>query len=183
MIILFTGDGKGKTTSALGQMIRVLGRGKSALMIQFIKGPWISGEDKFAEMFGDKCSGFGPEFEIRKRGLGFVGILGDKLPREEHAAAARKALAEFVGEKESAPPDGGWHLIVLDEINVAVSLGLLTIEEVLDAIGDYPEDKLLMLTGRGAPQELIDLADLVTETKDVKHPYWDGKDAKATVEF
>ena len=175
MIILITGDGKGKTTSALGQMMRVLGRGKSALMIQFIKGPWISGEDKF----GGEYQISNDKFQIRKRGLGFVGILGDKLPREEHARAAKSALEEFGRERES----GNWHLIVLDEINVALSLELLTTQEVLSAIKDYPEDGLLMLTGRGAPQELIDLADLVTETKDVKHPYHDGQDAKPMVEF
>jgi len=175
MILLITGDGKGKTTSALGQMMRVLGRGKSALMIQFIKGPWISGEDEFPEKFlipNDK-------FQIRKRGLGFVGILGDQLPKEEHARAAKDALAEFIKEKGA----GGWHLIVLDEVNVAVSLGLLTVQEVLSAVKNYPEDKLVMLTGRGAPQELIDLADLVTEAKDIKHPYNEGSKAKPTVEF
>ncbi|HEY4526149.1 MAG TPA: cob(I)yrinic acid a,c-diamide adenosyltransferase [Candidatus Paceibacterota bacterium] len=179
MILLITGDGKGKTTSALGQMMRVLGRGKSALMIQFIKGPWRSGEDEF----GEKYQISKDKFQIRKMGLGFVGILGDTLPKEKHMEAAKNALAEFVRERKTAPPGGGWHLIVLDEINVAISLGLLTVGEVLDAIKDYPENSLLMLTGRGAPQELIDMADLVTETKDVKHPYWDGKDAKATVEF
>ncbi len=80
MILLFTGNGKGKTTAALGQMVRVLGRGKEALMIQFIKGPWRSGEDEFAGKMGI------PEekFKIVKMGLGFVGILGDKLPKEKH---------------------------------------------------------------------------------------------------
>ena len=179
MILLFTGDGNGKTTASLGQMMRVLGRGKKALMIQFIKGPWRSGEDEFAEKMGipeDK-------FQIKKMGLGFVGILGDKLPKEEHAAAARKALEYFTEEAAKNPPDGGWHLIVLDEINVAVSLGLLSAEEVLRAIRDYPENRILMLTGRGAPQELLDAADLVTETRDVKHPYMQGERAKFTVEF
>jgi len=179
MILLFTGDGKGKTTASLGQMMRVLGRGKKALMIQFIKGPWRSGEDEFAEKFGIPAD----KFQIRKMGLGFVGILGDKLPKEEHAAAARKALQYFKEETAKSSPDGGWHLIVLDEINVAISLGLLSAEEVLRAIRDYPENRILMLTGRGAPPELLDAADLVTETRDVKHPYMQGERAKFTVEF
>ena len=119
MILLFTGNGKGKTTASLGQMVRVLGRGKSALMVQFIKGPWISGEDEFAAASNLPAD----RFAIRKMGLGFVGILGDKLPIEEHKAAARKALDVFVTEKNS----GKWHLIVLDEINVALSLGLLAL--------------------------------------------------------
>ena len=118
MIIVFTGNGKGKTTASLGQMVRVLGRGKAALMIQFIKGPWISGEDGFAAQFNIPKE----KFEIRKMGLGFVGIPGDRLPIEKHREAARRALAMFIEEKKS----GRWHLIALDEVNVAVSLGLLT---------------------------------------------------------
>lgn len=94
MVIVFTGDGKGKTTAALGQMVRVAGRGKPALMIQFIKGPWISGEDEFVKQLGIRKE----RFEIRKMGLGFVGILGDKLPIENHREAARRALAEFIKE-------------------------------------------------------------------------------------
>jgi len=175
MIIVFTGDGKGKTTASLGQMVRITGRGKKALMIQFIKGPWSSGEDDFAGKFqipNDK-------FQIRKMGLGFVGILGDKLPREEHEKAAHEALALFKSEMET----GKWGLMVLDEVNVAVSLGLIPAQDVLDAIKDYPEEKLLILSGRGAPQEFIDRADLVTEMKDIKHPYHDGKLAKLGIEF
>lgn len=173
MILLFTGNGKGKTTAALGQMVRATGRKKSALMIQFIKGPWESGEDKFGDTYGlpeDK-------FKIVKMGLGFVGILGDQLPREKHVEAAERALEFFRQEK------GKWHLIVLDEINNAIDLGLLSKEAVIDAIRDYPEERILMLTGRGAPQELIDAADLATEMREIKHPFNDGKWAKYTIEF
>jgi cob(I)alamin adenosyltransferase len=175
MIILFTGDGKGKTTAALGQMVRVLGRKKSALMIQFIKGPWISGEDVFAEAYHapDK------RLEIRKAGLGFVGILGDQLPIEKHKEAAHKALEMFVKEKNS----GKWHLIVLDEVNVAVSLGLIPVEDVVNAIKMYPDGRILILTGRGAPQELIDIADLATEMREIKHPFTKGEPARFTLEF
>lgn len=175
MIIVFTGNGKGKTTASLGQMVRVLGRGKSALMIQFIKGPWRSGEDEFAKRFVMSDS----RLAIRKMGLGFVGIMGDKLPIEDHRASARKALDAFIAERELKK----WHLIVLDEINVAVSLGLLTVQEVLDAVRDFPEDRLLVLSGRNAPQELIDCADLATEMRELKHPFQNGKQGKATIEF
>ncbi len=175
MIIVLTGDGKGKTTASLGQMVRVAGRGRPALMIQFIKGPWRSGEDEFAEKFGLPCE----KFQIRKMGLGFVGILGDKLPREEHQKAAKEALRIFREESAS----GKWHLIILDEVNVAVSLGLLSAQFVLDAIKNYPEDKLLILSGRGAPQKFIDRADLATEMRELKHPFREGRKAKLTVEF
>ncbi len=175
MIIVFTGDGKGKTTASLGQMVRVAGRGAAALMIQFIKGPWISGEDLFAERYG-----IAPErFAIRKTGLGFVGILGDSLPMETHREAARNALAAFAAEAKA----GAWHLIVLDEINVAVSLGLLTADDVLAAIADYPKDRILILSGRGAPQEFIDAADLATEMREIKHPFNAGAAAQPTIEF
>jgi cob(I)alamin adenosyltransferase len=195
MVIVFTGNGKGKTTASLGQMVRAVGRGKNALMIQFIKGPWESGEDKFATQFSifppeadpakrDNFSARGGpreagQFTIRKRGLGFVGILGDKLPREDHAKAAHEALEEFRREKES----GKWFLIALDEVNVAVGLGLITAEEVLQAVKDYPDDKLLIMSGRGAPQEFIDCADLATEMREIKHPYNQGKEAKLAIEF
>src|SRR3989344_5537687 len=107
MVIVFTGDGKGKTTASLGQMVRASGRGKKALMLQFIKGPWESGEHLFADEFSIPHSTFG----VRRKGKGFVGILGDKLPREEHEKAAREALEEFGREKAS----GAWDLIILDE--------------------------------------------------------------------
>jgi cob(I)alamin adenosyltransferase len=228
MVIVFTGNGKGKTTAALGQMMRALGRGKSALMIQFIKGQWRSGEDEFAEQFSAKdarlppaCSprlreseagrqgrdgqGSPPEtcskgasasggdaprahashgkiqgrFKIVKMGLGFAGILGDKLPLEKHQKAAEKALEYFKSEAVS----GKWHLIVLDEVNVAVSLGLLSVQNVSAAIKDFPQDKILILTGRDAPKEFIDAADLVTEMKEIKHPFAEGKKAKPAIEF
>ena len=175
MIIVFTGNGKGKTTASLGQMVRVTGRGKKALMIQFIKGPWASGEDEFEKRFTFQDS----RFKIVKMGLGFVGILGDRLPREKHGEAAEQALAMFKSEMEK----GTWHVIVLDEINVAVSLGLLAVKKVLDAIRHYPDDKLLILSGRGAPQEFIDRADLATEMREIKHPFNDKKLAKIGVEF
>ncbi len=192
MLIVFTGNGKGKTTAALGQTMRVMGRGKKALVIQFIKGPWKSGEDTFVEKIqstkkkmkslpeGDKALEDFPElydFEIRKKGLGFVGILGDSLPLEDHQVAAKKALDMFRAELPN------FDFIVLDELNVALSLNLLKIEDVLEALNDVPDYQLVLMTGRGAPQELIDKADLVTEMREIKHPFNDGRLAKIAVEF
>ena len=172
MLIIFTGDGKGKTTASLGQAVRAVGRGKNVLMIQFIKGPWRSGEDV------SRITGHGSgKFELKKMGLGFVGILGDQLPREEHEKAAQKALEYF---KEELPKRD---MVILDEVNVAVSLNLIKVGEVLEAIKELPLEKLVLFTGRGAPQEFLDIADLVTEMKDIKHPFWDGKLGKAGVEF
>ena len=175
MVVVFTGNGKGKTTAALGQAVRALGRGKGVLMIQFIKGPWKSGEDEFGERFHIPKE----SFELRKMGLGFVGILGDKLPREEHEKAAHDALEFFKRETKNDK----WSVFILDEINVAISLNLITVADVLSAIKGFPEDKLLVLTGRGAPRELIDAADLATEMKEIKHPFQDGKLAKFGIEF
>jgi cob(I)alamin adenosyltransferase len=175
MIIVFTGNGKGKTTASLGQMIRVLGRGKSALMIQFIKGPWVSGEEEFVEVSGIPKD----KFDIRKMGLGFVGISGDKFPIEEHKKAARLALDAFIEARRL----GTWHLIILDEVNVAVSLGLLSTQEVLDAIKGFPEENILILSGRNAPQEFIDCADLATEMREIKYPSQEERQGKAIVEF
>jgi len=172
MIIVFTGNGKGKTTASLGQMLRTVGRGKRALMIQYIKGPWKSGEDESYKRLM-------PEMEIRKMGLGFVGILGDTLPKSEHKKAAAHALATFEKELTSKK----WSLIVLDEINVAVSLKLLSIAAVLKAIKKTPPELFVILTGRGAPASFIKAADLATEMKEIKHPFNKGELAKIALDF
>lgn len=179
MIIIFTGDGKGKTTAALGQMLRVVGRNKNALMIQFIKGPIKSGEDYFNDAFSNlEIDNLG-KFKIIKKGLGFVGILGDNLPPEKHKQAAIEAFELFKKELQKDK----WHLIILDEINVALSLNLLAKENVMEVISRFPKDKILILTGRNAPEDLINLADLVTEMKEIKHPFAWGREAEITVEL
>ena len=173
MLYIFTGNGKGKTTAALGQAMRAVGEGKKVLMVQFIKGPWKSGEDFLAE-------GLAPNFKLVKRGKGFVGILGDTLPREEHEKAADEALEYARKEIET----GAWNLLILDEINNALQLGLLAKEDVLEFVADS-KDKIehLILTGRDALPELIEKADLVTEMRDVKHPYTKGIKGKRGLEY
>jgi len=179
MLYVFTGNGKGKTTAALGQALRSIGEGKKALMIQFIKGPWLAGEHMLAGKFqipNDK-------FQIIRTGKGFVGILGDTLPIEEHKKAAEAGLSIARKEIES----GKWDIVILDEINNAVSLGLVSTEAVLELIklANQTTRKLehLILTGRDAPQEFIEKADLVTEMKDIKHPYDKGVKAKRGLEY
>lgn len=175
MLIVFTGNGKGKTTAALGSAMRALGQGKRVLMIQFIKGPWISGEDRFAKRFKIQDS----RFKIVKGGKGFVGILDDSYPRRVHIDAARKTLKLA----DQAMKSKKWDLIILDEVNVAASLGLIQADEVLKIMKNLPEEKIVILTGRDAPKEFVKQADLVTETKEIKHPFQKGKKAKLAIEF
>lgn len=147
-------------------------------MIQFIKGPWRSGEDDFAHDFNIPES----KFAVKKMGKGFVGILGDKLPIEEHKKAAREALEYFRGEL-AADSGERWDVFILDEINVAVGLGLINREDVVRAVVDFPKGKLLIMTGRGAAEELVNIADVVTEMKEIKHVWNDGKIAEYGVDF
>ncbi len=173
MLLVFTGNGKGKTTAALGQAMRLVGDGKRVLMVQFIKGPWRSGEDDSQKLLG-------PNFKIVKMGKGFVGIFGDKLPREEHEKAAREALAFADKEIQS----GKWEVVILDEVNNAVALGLISekdVEKVLHRAHNKVEH--VILTGRNATPELIEEADLVTEMREVKHPYTEGIKGVKGVEY
>ena len=153
--------------------MRASGDGKRVLMLQFIKGPWKSGEDNFLQ-----------KFQIRKGGLGFVGILGDKLPREEHERAAQKTLDEAFSELRSGPAAAGWDMLILDEVNIALSLNLISLEKVLEFCREAQEKKIdIILTGRDAPQELIEIADIVSEIREVKHIFNEGKKARKGVEY
>ncbi len=193
MLIIFTGNGKGKTTAALGQAIRALGQGKRVLTIQFIKGNWESGEHKFFKQIANRKA----RIVIRRAGKGFIGILGDRLPFLVHKKAAEEALALAKKSIKS----GKWDLIILDEINVAESLRLIKVAEVLKILHDYEirikyeNTKLqknksqhfflpdIILTGRDAPKSFIKIADLVTEMKEIKHPFKKGKLAKKGIEY
>lgn len=175
MILIFTGNGKGKTTAALGQGFRAVGDGKKVLMIQFIKGSRKSGEEETVKKFGDN-------FKIIKGGLGFVGILGDTKPIEDHQAAAQKTWELAKTEILS----GKWDLVILDEINNALHLNLLSFDEVFDFLRDFKsksENPDIILTGRDANIKLIELADLVTEMREIKHPYEKGEEAKKGMEY
>lgn len=172
MIIVLTGNGKGKTTSALGQAVRAAGDERRTLMVQFIKGPWRSGEDD-AQML------LRPYVKIVKKGLGFVGILGDSLPRSEHAKAAADALSYAREEMQS----GSWDMLILDEVNNAVHLELISVSDVVALIDDLPERMDLVLTGRDARGELIERADIVSEVNEVKHPYQEGEDGQKGIEW
>lgn len=172
MIICITGNGKGKTTSAIGQAVRMIGDAKRVLMVQFIKGPWRSGEDD-AQML------LRPYFKIIKTGLGFVGILGDTLPHEEHARAAREGLAMAHSEMVS----GHWDALILDEVHNAIHLELLSVSDVMEIVRAVPSGVDLILTGRDARQEFIELSDIVSEVREIKHPFSEGQSGEKGIEW
>lgn len=172
LVIVYTGKGKGKTTAALGMALRALGYNYKICMIQFIKGSWHYGEMASSKRLE-------PEFELVAVGKGFVGILDDKSPRREHERIAQEALRLSKEKIESKKYD----IIILDEINYAVNLGLVKLEEVLDIIKIKPSKLNLVLTGNYAKKEIIDVADLVTEMREVKHPFKSGLKAKKGIDF
>lgn len=142
-------------------------------MVQFIKGPWKSGED----ISYKKLS---PYLKIVKMGLGFVGILGDKLPLSAHQKAAKNALK--YAKKEVST--GKWQMLIMDEINNALKLKLITLKDALYLLKYVrPRVEHIIFTGRDAPKKLITLADLVTEMKEIKHPYMKGIKAKKGLEY
>lgn len=172
MILVFTGDGKGKTTSAIGQAIRVMGYGKKVLMVQFLKSEeWKTGEEKIIKKLIN--------FKLIKTGKGFVDIKGDKFSRQAHKKSALQGLK--IAEKEINSKK--YSLIILDEINIALSLKLISLKRILDLIKIVPEDVDLILTGRYAPKEIIKKADLVTEFKEIKHLFQKNILAKKLREY
>ncbi len=171
LVIVYTGDGKGKTTAALGMALRAAGHGMKTLIIQFIKSYKSYGELKFVKKYD--CG-----IKIKTMGKGYVKMKGDVHPFEEHVKAAKKTL-EFAREQILSK---NYDVIVLDEINIALNKKLLTLKEVTDLIKQKPPGLHLILTGRGAHKKLIDLADLVSEVKEIKHPFKKGVLAQRGIE-
>ncbi|MBU0984155.1 MAG: cob(I)yrinic acid a,c-diamide adenosyltransferase [candidate division Zixibacteria bacterium] len=163
LLVVYTGDGKGKTTAALGMCVRAIGYKWDICLIQFVKGSW-----KYGELKGLKA--LEPYVESHVIGEGFVGIVDDTKDFEVHREAARKGV-ELAREKIAS---GKYRLIILDELNVAMDLGLVTREEAESLISAVGERQHMVITGRGAPQWLQERADLVTEMREVKHPYQKG---------
>lgn len=174
-VIVCTGDGKGKTTAAMGQAVRAVGAGMRVLMIQFIKGSW-----PVAEMEGLKHL---PNFELRRLGLGFTIPERRIGPLSNHQAAIAAAWQQAVAEVNS----GTWDMIILDEINNVVSdpdlNTVVSVDDLVELIRKRPQGLHLVLTGRGAPPELIEVADTVTEMVPVKHAYESGIPAQRGIEF
>ncbi len=177
LITVFTGDGKGKTSAALGCAMRALGHGWKVLVIQFFKGDWpvVYGELELAKRLH-------PQFEVLQLGRGFVKIMGDKKPFAEHLEAAKQAF-QLTREKVFS---GQYDLIILDEINYALGyldFKLIELEDVLELLRTKPPQLHLILTGRNAHPRVVELADLVTEMREVKHPMKKGIPAQQGIDF
>jgi cob(I)alamin adenosyltransferase len=172
LLIVYTGPGKGKTTCALGTAFRAVGQGLRVLMVQFIKGSWHYGELDAAKMLGDD------KFEIRPMGRGFVKISG-----AETDPADIKLAQECWQAGRDAIYSGKYDLVVLDEINYTISYKMLDADEVVEALKSRPERVHVICTGRNAHPKLVELADLVTEMREVKHPYTKGILAQRGIDY
>jgi len=170
--MIFTGPGKGKTTAALGTALRAVGQGLKVLMVQFIKGSWHYGELDAAKMLGDD------RIAILPMGRGFVKV-GAEKPSPEDVRRAEDAW-RFASEAIMA---GRHELVILDEINYAISYRMLAPEPVAETLKKKPEMVHVILTGRNAHPTLLDMADLVTEMREVKHPYQKGILAQRGIEY
>ncbi len=172
LVIVYTGKGKGKTTAALGIVLRAVGHGYKVGMIQFIKGEWYYGELTSSKRLE-------PEFEMIAAGRGFVGIIDDNHPREDHQKAAKEAI-RLAKQKITS---GIYDIMILDEVNYAAKLNLISQQDILDVIAAKPEKTTLVLTGNHVPESVIAAADLVTEMREIKHPYQKGIKAKKGIDF
>ena len=172
LIIVHTGPGKGKTTAALGTALRAVGQGLRVLMVQFIKGSWHYGELDAAHMLGDE------RFTILPMGRGFVKV-GAEKPDPEDIRLVEEAWRLAIEKIKSAEYD----LVILDEINYAISYKMLRPEVVVAGLQAKPEMVHVILTGRNAHPSIVELADLVTEMREVKHPYQKGIAAQRGIEY
>lgn len=172
LIVVITGNGKGKTTSALGMALRACGHGLRLCIIQFMKGDLYAGEWDGIKMLD--CA-----IELHSTGKGFCGIQGNPYPWAEHRANAQDAI-DLVREKMAA---GAFDIIILDEINNAVKLKLVDLEQVLDILRDKPPAMHLILTGRNAHPEIIELADTVSEVNEIKHAYRQGIEPQPGIDY
>ncbi len=169
LIIVNTGDGKGKTTAALGVAFRALGNGFKVFMVQYIKGKWKTGEKKMADRLA-------PDLQILPMGDGFTWDTKD--PKQDIATTAR------IWEVSKEAINSGLHdIVILDEINVVMKLGYLDPAPVVEFLKARNPRQHVILTGRGAPAALIEAADLVSEVVPIKHPYKAGIKAQRGIEF
>ena len=171
LIIVNTGPGKGKTTAAMGTAFRAVGNGMKVLMLQFLKGSWHYGELDAAKAFGDN-------FVMKQMGRGFVKVGGAETDPEDI-----KLVEDAWEEARQEIMSGKWDLVVLDEINYAISYGMLDPQKVVEALQQRPPMVHVILTGRNAHPSIIEVADTVTEMKQVKHAYEKGVLAQRGIEY
>ena len=172
LIIVFSGPGKGKTTAALGTAFRAVGQGLRVLMVQFIKGSWHYGELDACRMLGED------RIKILPMGRGFVKI-GVEKPDPEDVRMVEEAW-QFASR---AILDGEYDLVILDEINYAISYKMLDPLKVREVLNEKPERVHVILTGRNAHPSIVECADMVTEMREVKHPYQQGILAQRGIEY
>jgi cob(I)alamin adenosyltransferase len=169
LVQVYTGKGKGKTSAAFGLALRAIGRGLKVYVIQFIKGGFDYGELYIVDKLPN----------LRLKAFGRGKFVTEKPPETEDVELAQEALALA----EEVVKNGEYDIVILDEINVALDLKLISLEKVLELIKNKPKHVELVLTGRYAPDEIIEAADLVTEMKEVKHPYNKGFQARKGIEY
>ncbi len=172
LVVVLTGDGKGKTTSALGMTLRAAGHGMTVCIIHFMKGGLHAGEFDGIKLLG-------PNVEDYVMGRGFCGIPGDKSSPEEHRESAQAAI-RLAREKLAT---GAYDMMILDEINVALKLNLVDLPQVLELIEKKPADMHLVLTGRYAHPEIIAHAHTVTEMREIKHAYQEKIEPQKGVDY
>lgn len=160
LVVVITGNGKGKTTSAMGMALRSAGHGMKVCIIQFMKGDIYSGEWDGVKLLGDLV-------ELTPTGKGFCGIQGNPYPFAEHRQNAQDALL-LVDQKMQS---GMFQTLILDEINNALELKLVDLEQVLNILRNRPPELHLIMTGRDAHPEIIEIADTVSEVQEIKHAY------------
>lgn len=171
LIIVNTGPGKGKTTAAMGTALRAVGNGMKVLMLQFIKGSWHYGELDAVKAFGDN-------FVMKQMGRGFVKVGGAETDPEDI-----RLVEKAWKEAREAITSGQWDLVILDEINYAISYGMLDPATVVETLKHKPEQVHVILTGRNAHPTIVEVADTVTEMKQVKHAYEKGVLAQRGIEY
>jgi cob(I)alamin adenosyltransferase len=169
LVQVYTGNGKGKTSAAFGLALRAMGRGLKVYVVQFIKGGFDYGELYVVGKL--------PNLKLKAFGRGE--FVTEKPPGKEDVELAQEALALA----ELVVKSGEYDIVILDEINVALNLKLINLDEVLELINNKPKHVELILTGRYAPSEIIKTADLVTEMKEVKHPFNKGYKAREGIEY
>jgi len=171
LVLINTGPGKGKTTAAMGTALRAVGNGMRVLMLQFLKGSWHYGELDAVKAFGDN-------FVLKQMGRGFVKVGGAETDPED----VRLVEAAW-DEAREAILSGEWDMVVLDEINYAIGYGMLDPARVAQTLKARPEMVHVILTGRNAHPSLIEIADTVTEMRQVKHAYEGGVLAQRGIEY
>jgi len=171
LIVVNTGNGKGKTTAALGIAFRALGYDMKVLMVQFLKGAWKPGEYRAVKKFE-------PNFQIQPMGQGFLWVDAENEADRNQALVTR---AWQYGREQVA--GGAWDMVIFDEINYAIGYGMIAVPEVLDMLRSKPPLVHVVLTGRNAKEEVIALADTVTEMRPIKHAYERGTSAQRGIEF